>query len=87
MYTAGSSVWMAYRKLSTEGAARTVDGRLFYTKMCIAYLVEDAEMLLSVKFCWSQFHSAVPEVKSKMSQPIKGQDDHLGFPISAENTN
>ena len=33
MYTAGSSVWMACRKLSTEGAARTVVGRLFHTVM------------------------------------------------------
>ena len=33
MYTAGSSVWMACRKLSTEGAAWTVDGRLFHTVM------------------------------------------------------
>ena len=33
MYTAGSSVWMACRKLSTDGAARTVGGKEFDTVM------------------------------------------------------
>ena len=28
-----------------------------------------------------EFHSAVSEEKSKMSQPIRGQDSHLVFPI------
>ena len=31
MYTAGSSDWMACRKLSTEGTARAVNGRLFHS--------------------------------------------------------
>ena len=33
MYNAGSSVWMACRKLSTEGAARIVGGKQFHTVM------------------------------------------------------
>ena len=34
-----------------------------------------------------EFHSAVPEEKSKMSQPIRGQGGHLIFPIIRKNTN
>ena len=34
-----------------------------------------------------EFHSAVSEEKSKMSQPIRGQGGHLVFPISPKNTN
>ena len=33
------------------------------------------------------FRSVVSEEKSKMSQPIRGQDGHLVFPISPKNTN
>ena len=34
-----------------------------------------------------EFCSAVSEEKSKMSQPIRGQCSHLGFPIGPKNTN
>ena len=34
-----------------------------------------------------EFRSAVLEEKSKMSQPISGQRDHLVFPIGPKNTN
>ena len=34
-----------------------------------------------------EFHSAVSEEKSKMSQPIRGQGGHLVFPIGPKNTN
>ena len=34
-----------------------------------------------------EFHSAVIEEKSKMSQPISGQGGHLVFPIGPKNTN
>ena len=34
-----------------------------------------------------EFHSALSEEKSKMSQPIRGQDDHLVFPNGPKNTN
>ena len=34
-----------------------------------------------------EFHSAVSEKKSKMSQPIRGQGSHLVFPIGLKNTN
>ena len=34
-----------------------------------------------------EFRSAVSEEKSKMSQPIRGQDGHLVFPIGPKNTN
>ena len=34
-----------------------------------------------------EFHSAVSEEKSKMSQPIRGQGSHLVFPIGPKNTN
>ena len=34
-----------------------------------------------------EFHSAVSEEKSKMSQQIRGQGGHLLFPISPKNTN
>ena len=34
-----------------------------------------------------KFRSAVSEVKSKMSQPIRGQGGHLVFPIGTKNTN
>ena len=33
-----------------------------------------------------EFHSAVSEEKSKMSQPIRGQGGHLVFPINSKNT-
>ena len=39
-------------------------------------------LLSFVKFC-----STVSEEKSKMSQPIRGQDGHLVFPIGPKNTN
>ena len=35
----------------------------------------------------AEFHSAVLEEKSKMSQPIRGQGSHLVFPIGLKNTN
>ena len=34
-----------------------------------------------------EFRSAVPEEKSKMPQPIRGQGGHLDFPIGPKNTN
>ena len=34
-----------------------------------------------------EFHSAVSEEKSKISQPIRGQGGHLVFPIGLKNTN
>ena len=34
-----------------------------------------------------EFHSAVSEKKSKMTQPIWGQGGHLVFPIGPKNTN
>ena len=34
-----------------------------------------------------EFHSAVSEKKSKMSQPIRGKGGHLVFPIGPKNTN
>ena len=34
-----------------------------------------------------EFHSAVSEEKSKISQPFRGQGGHLVFPIGAKNTN
>ena len=34
-----------------------------------------------------EFHSAVSEEKSKMSQPIRGQGSHLVFLIGPKNTN
>ena len=34
-----------------------------------------------------EFHSAVAEEKSKMSQEIRGQGGHLGFPTDPKNTN
>ena len=34
-----------------------------------------------------EFCSAASAEKSKMSQPIRGQGGHLGFPIDPKNTN
>ena len=34
-----------------------------------------------------EFRSAVSEEKSKMSQPIRGQDGHLVYLIGPKNTN
>ena len=34
-----------------------------------------------------EFSSVVSEEKSKMSQPIRGQDGHLVFPVGPKNTN
>ena len=53
-------------------------------------LVEDVEILLrknKILSSFVEFHSAVSEDKSKMSQPIRGQGGHLVFPISPKNTN
>ena len=48
-------------------------------------LIEDVEILLPVKFYWIPFSGFRWAVKN--SQPITGQDGHLGFQISPKNTN
>ena len=48
-------------------------------------LVEDVEILLSVKFRWIPFRSFRGEVEK--SQPIRGNGGHLVFPIGPKNTN
>ena len=45
--------------------------------------VEDVEKSCFLS-SFTEFHSAVAE-KSKMSQPIRGQGGHLGFPIGLTN--
>ena len=45
----------------------------------ITNLVEDVEILLSVKFRQIPFSGCREEIE--MSQPIRGQGGHLGFPI------
>ena len=42
-------------------------------------LVEDVEILLSVKFLWIPFSSYKLKEKSKMSQQLRGQGGHLVF--------
>ena len=45
-------------------------------------------MLLYLRYFYSfvEFRSAVPEKKSKMSKPIRGQGGHLVFPTGPKNT-
>ena len=49
-------------------------------------LVEDVEILFFFFSSVVEFHSAISEEKSKMSQPIRGQSDHLVFPTGPKNT-
>ena len=50
-------------------------------------LEEDVEIWSCFLSSFVEFHSAVSEEKSKMSQPMRGQGGHLVFPIGPKNTN